>query len=143
MKKQVVSFTAFSCIFKDTNGVKCGKDHHAKLHGSRHRLVGLCQVKQLAIPDKPPILMAVTPISVNGVFDVAFFYHGSNSSLITHKLACKLGLKGKIVKEYVERVGASDPEEFEVAHYSLCWIITPQLTKKSRFNRYGFHNQQS
>ena len=137
------SVTAFSCIFKDTNGVKCGKDHHAKLHGSKYRLVGLCQVKQLAIPDKPPILMAVTPISVNGVFDVAFFDHGSNSSLITHKLACKLGLKGKIVKEYVERVGASDPEEFEVAHYSLCWKITPQLTKKSRFNRYGFHNHQS
>ena len=99
-----------SCSVKE-GGTTCGKMHHSKVHGTN---VAYCNHVSVAYNHSKenhedaeevssPVLLHMVEISFpNHINTVLFMDDGSTCSIITHKLAGWLGLKGKEVEQWLE-----------------------------------------
>ena len=107
------------CGIKDGNNV-CQKLHGRLLHGSHvvycnvinlqnHSQVGSTKIHDSLNDDDPAddisLVHMVKYVFPNFVPTVMFFDDGSTTSIITHKLAGFLGLKGKDVTQWIEVAG--------------------------------------
>ena len=115
-----------SCTVKEGSTV-CGKMHHSKVHGTN---VAYCNHVSIAYSSSvdiqedaeevsSPILLHMMEISFqNHINTVLFLDDGSTCSIITHKLAGWLGLKGREVEQWLE-VAGKEYECFKTKLYTL------------------------
>ena len=112
------------CGFKDGSSV-CTKLHSQMLHGTKVAYVNAIgsqvAVYQGAeeIDEEPEVMLHMIYMNFpNYIRTVLFFDDGSSCSLITHKLAGFLGLKGRHVTQYME-VAGRDFEKHETQLYQM------------------------
>ena len=113
------------CKKKDDNGdLMCKQDHATLLCGSgislNHITIPKKSFKSSGKPAlKTDVMLAIILFPINNATRVVTLLdNGSNSSLITHRLAKKLGLKGYWVNQVVELAGQK-PSVQRVAYYRL------------------------
>ena len=112
------------CGFRD-GGVVCSKLHSQMFHGAKVAYVNHVG-SQVAVyqgaeelDEEPEVMLHMIYFTfTNYIRTVLFFDDGSSCSLITHKLAGFLGLKGRHVTQYME-VAGRDFEKHETKLYQL------------------------
>ena len=109
------------CRKKKQDGTECKGDHATLFHGgsfkTNHRHgVTLTEGVESVYPND--VMLAIVAVVINGRTVVALLDNGSNATIITHKLAKKLGLVGFPVIQEVELCGKA-PEMQEVTYYNI------------------------
>ena len=112
------------CKKKKADGTECKADHASLFHGGtfkgNHRQ-GITFLPQTGkeSPNSTDVMLAITTVVINGRHRVVVLLdNGSNSTLITHRLAKELLLKGFLVMQEVELCG-KDPEMQQVTYYNI------------------------
>ena len=106
------------------NGVVCGRKHNKMLHGApammNHQKRATINVYQQPefVAHEPEVLLHMVSHVIQGVEVVIFMDDGSNASMITHKLAKRLGLKGEVMHQLMEVLGRP-PEAITTSIYEL------------------------
>ena len=105
-------------------GTKCGKKHanifHKDMPVQRNHVQTRGRWPEEIDPD---VMLAITSANINGKTDaVIFIDNGSSSSMITHSLAAKLGLQGRVGTQTVQ-LCTQEPETRSVVFYLLNWNI--------------------
>merc|ERR1711894_727672 len=101
-------FENIVCTIKES-GVPCAKPHSFKLHKSKRQAV-INNVMSSG-PDTDDILAPFVEVNIKGHKLITLLDPGSNTSIITHSAARKVGAKSRFVKERVKLAGK--PEEVQ------------------------------
>lgn len=108
------------------NDQPCGKSHHRLLHGSTNQTLVQLNATQVCSSkaDSPSILRHMVQENVHGKAETTIFMDdGSTASMILHKLAKLLKLKGKEVNEVIE-VTNQAPRPWKTMLYTLPWRLS-------------------
>ena len=93
------------------NRAICGHKHNKKVHGApammnhqKRTTINVYQQPEF-VTYEPEVLLHMVSRWIQGEQVVIFMDDGSNASMITHKLAKRLGLKGEVVHQLMEVTG--------------------------------------
>ena len=122
-KRGSCPYSYLKCTYKDGDDV-CGKPHHKTLHRCGDpKVLAVARVSKAGEPRPYDILPAVVEVEPKpGLKMLATLDPGSNSSIMTHRGARKLNLKGKFCLERVQLCGKEE-ETQETCSYTLKWDI--------------------
>ena len=132
-ERDACPYAHFKCTVKNGDEV-CGKPHHRSLHkcGDPKGLAA-AKITKLNDPRPDDIFPAVVEVEPKpGHTMLACLEPGSNSSLMSHRGARILDLKGKFCVERVQLCGK--PEETqETCYYTLRWNLPSGETRVVKF----------
>ena len=103
---------------KMSNGTQCGQRHHPSFHDIFMTKPEM-KVTSLNLNSKANILMMISSIRAKDKEVTTFWDPGANASLISHKMAQGLGLKGRDVMIDVERAGGNIEYDFLTKEYTV------------------------
>ena len=107
----------------EAGGKECGQKHHRSLHGNSVvgcNTVSIAKLSSQEVEENDEMIMLhmIQYTFPKEVSTIIFFDDGATCSIITHKLAGILGLKGKKVTQYIETAGRNF-EPLETMEYNV------------------------
>ena len=106
------------CRKMKDDGTPCKGDHASLFHGGKGIRMMVLMKSAPNCRDHTDVMLGITAIKLNqNYFAVTLLDNGSNSTIITHNLAERLGFKGRYMMQEVELCG-KDPEVLKIKYYS-------------------------